>query len=557
MEYYDLGTHSRSVTTASKDAQTWFDRGLVWSYGFNHEEAAKCFEHAIAADPDCAMAYWGLAYALGPNYNKPWEAFEEGERKSATQRTHEAVEQATALAQDHHASLSSVEQQLIHALRYRYPQKETPDADEDGKKTAIWNADYADAMGGVAAKFPNDLDVATLYADAMMNLTPWALWDIRTGKPAEGARTLEVKKVLDHALSLPGGRQHPGALHMYIHLMEMSTTPDAALPAANALRGLVPDAGHLNHMPSHIDVLVGDYAAAGRANAAAVAADERFLAREGALMFYTLYRSHDYHFLLYGAMFSGQSALALDTVARLESSISEELLRIESPPMADWLESFLAMRVHALIRFGRWDDVLALELPEDQDLYCVCTALTYYAKGVAHAALGNADSAREQQALFEKSRANVKESRTLFNNQCTEILKVGAALLSGEVEYRAGNHENAFAHLRDGITLYDNLPYDEPWGWMQPVRHAYGALLLEQGCVEEALAVYRADLGIDDSVPRAHQHPHNVWSLHGFHECLVKLGKKDEAEDVGEKLKAALELADVPIKSSCFCRTKV
>ncbi|OAA79202.1 Tetratricopeptide-like helical [Akanthomyces lecanii RCEF 1005] len=557
MEYYDLGTHSRSVTTASKDAQTWFDRGLVWSYGFNHEEAAKCFEHAIAADPDCAMAYWGLAYALGPNYNKPWEAFEEGERKSATQCTHEAVEQATTLAQDHHASLSSVEQQLIHALRYRYPQKETPDAGEDGKKTAIWNADYADAMGGVAAKFPNDLDVATLYADAMMNLTPWALWDIRTGKPAEGARTLEVKKVLDHALSLPGGRQHPGALHMYIHLMEMSTTPDAALPAANALRGLVPDAGHLNHMPSHIDVLVGDYAAAGRANAAAVAADERFLAREGALMFYTLYRSHDYHFLLYGAMFSGQSALALDTVARLESSISEELLRIESPPMADWLESFLAMRVHALIRFGRWDDVLALELPEDQDLYCVCTALTYYAKGVAHAALGNVDSAREQQALFEKSRANVKESRTLFNNQCTEILKVGAALLSGEVEYRAGNHENAFAHLRDGITLYDNLPYDEPWGWMQPVRHAYGALLLEQGCVEEALAVYRADLGIDDSVPRAHQHPHNVWSLHGFHECLVKLGKKDEAEDVGEKLKAALELADVPIKSSCFCRTKV
>lgn len=553
MEYYDLGTHCRPVTTTSRDAQTWFDRGLVWSYGFNHEEAAKCFEHAIAADPGCAMAYWGLAYALGPNYNKPWEAFEEGERKSATQRTHEAVEKATALAEDSHASLSSVEQQLIHALRYRYPQRET----EDEKRTAIWNSDYADAMGGVAAEYPDDLDVATLYADAMMNLTPWALWDIRTGKPAEGARTLEVKKVLDHALSLPGGLEHPGALHMYIHLMEMSTTPEAALPAADALRGLVPDAGHLNHMPSHIDILVGDYAAAGRANEAAVAADERFLAREGALLFYTLYRSHDYHFLLYGAMFAGQSALALDTVARLESSISEALLRIESPPMADWLESFLAMRVHALVRFGRWDDVLALPLPADRDLYCVCTALTHYAKGVAHAALGDVGGAREQQALFEESRANVKESRTLFNNQCTEILKVGAALLRGEVEYRAGNHEDAFAHLREGIALYDGLPYDEPWGWMQPVRHAYGALLLEQERVEEALAVYRADLGIDDSLPRAHQHPHNVWSLHGYHECLVKLGKKKEVDDISGKLKAALELADVPIKSSCFCRTKV
>ncbi|KAM3546002.1 hypothetical protein ARSEF1564_001095 [Beauveria bassiana] len=555
MEYYDLGTHSRPVTTASKEAQTWFDRGLVWCYGFNHEEAAKCFEHAIKADPKCAMAYWGLAYSLGPNYNKPWALFEADERKSATQRTHDAVEKATALATE--TSISPVERALIHAIRYRYPQREAPAANEDEVKTTIWNTDYADAMSAVAAKFPDDLDVATLYADSLMNLNPWALWDIRTGKPAEGARTLETKRVLDHALSLPGGRQHPGALHLYIHLMEMSTTPEAALPAANLLRGLVPDSGHLNHMPSHIDILLGDYAAAALANTAAVAADEKFLAREGALMFYSLYRSHDYHFLLYGAMFSGQSALALETVDRLEASISEELLRIASPPMADWLEAFLAMRVHALIRFGRWDDVLALQLPRDPDLYCVGTALTYYAKGVAHAAIGNVEQAREQQALFEKARANVKESRTLFNNQCTEILKVGAALLSGEVEYRAKNYEVAFAHLREAIALYDNLPFDEPWGWMQPARHAYGALLLEQGHVEEAMAVYKADLGLDDSLPRAHQHPHNVWSLHGYHECLVTLARIDEAEAISGKVKAALELADMPVKASCFCRTQV
>lgn len=555
MEYYDLGTHSRPVTTASNEAQTWFDRGLVWCYGFNHEEAAKCFEHAIKVDAKCAMAYWGLAYSLGPNYNKPWALFEADERRSATQRTHDAMEKATALARE--TSISPVEEELIHAIRYRYPQRETPAASEDEVKTTIWNTEYADAMSAVAAKFPDDLDIATLYADSMMNLTPWALWDIRTGKPAEGARTLETKRVLDHALSLPGGRQHPGALHLYIHLMEMSTTPEAALPAANNLRGLVPDSGHLNHMPSHIDILLGDYAAAARSNTAAVAADEKFLAREGALMFYSLYRSHDYHFLLYGAMFSGQSALALETVDRLEASISEELLRIASPPMADWLEAFLAMRVHALIRFGRWDDVLALQLPRDPDLYCVGTALTYYAKGVAHAAIGNVDQAREQQVLFEKARDNVKVSRTLFNNQCTDILKVGAALLSGEVEYRAKNYEAAFAHLREAITLYDNLPFDEPWGWMQPARHAYGALLLEQGHVEEAMAVYRADLGIDDSLPRAHQHPHNVWSLHGYHECLVTLAKVDEAEAISGKVKAALELADMPVKASCFCRTQV
>ncbi|PQK16418.1 hypothetical protein BB8028_0006g07380 [Beauveria bassiana] len=555
MEYYDLGTHSRPVTTASNEAQTWFDRGLVWCYGFNHEEAAKCFEHAIKADPKCAMAYWGLAYSLGPNYNKPWALFEADERRSATQRTHDAVEKATALAAE--TSILPVERALIDAIRYRYPQREAPAANEDEVKTTIWNTDYADAMSAVAARFPDDLDVATLYADSLMNLTPWALWDIRTGKPAEGARTLETKRVLDHALSLPGGRQHPGALHLYIHLMEMSTTPEAALPAANLLRGLVPDSGHLNHMPSHIDILLGDYAAAALANTAAVAADEKFLAREGALMFYSLYRSHDYHFLLYGAMFSGQSALALETVDRLEASISEELLRIASPPMADWLEAFLAMRVHALIRFGRWDDVLALQLPRDPDLYCVGTALTYYAKGVAHAAIGNVEQAREQQALFEKARANVKESRTLFNNQCTEILKVGAALLSGEVEYRAKNYDAAFAHLREAIALYDNLPFDEPWGWMQPARHAYGALLLEQGHVEEAMAVYKADLGLDDSLPRAHQHPHNVWSLHGYHECLVTLARIDEAEAISGKVKAALELADMPVKASCFCRTQV
>ncbi|KAJ6446914.1 tetratricopeptide repeat domain-containingprotein [Purpureocillium lavendulum] len=547
-DYYDLGHSHRSITTSSAAAQTWFDRGLIWSYGFNHEEAAKCFEHAIAHDPQCAMGYWGLAYALGPNYNKPWELFGRRERQTTAERTHGAIESAMGLTA---GDVSTVEGALIDALRHRYPTDKAP-----GKPEAcIWNAAYADAMSAVAARFPDDLDVAALYSDALMNLTPWNLWDIRTGEPARGARTVEVKRVLDRALVQPGGDQHPGILHMYIHLMEMSQTPEAAMPAADKLRGLVPDAGHLNHMPSHLDILVGDYGRAVEANSDAVRADVKFLEREGPLNFYTLYRSHDYHFRLYAALFAGQSKVALETVDMLEASISEELLRVESPPMADWLEAFLAMRVHALIRFGRWRDVLAIRLPEDQDLYCVTTALVYYARGMALAAMGRVEDAVAQRQLFREAVPRVKPSRTLFNNKCVDILCVAEAMLDGEIEYRSCNFDAAFAHLRESIRRYDQLPFDEPWGWMQPARHAYGALLLEQGHVEEALKVYRADLGLDDSLPRVHQHPNNVWALHGYHECLLRLGETEEARRVHPLLQAALARADVPISSSCYCRT--
>ncbi|KAL6866775.1 hypothetical protein J3F83DRAFT_761735 [Trichoderma novae-zelandiae] len=545
-EYYDLGDLHRPVSTSNPIAQTWFDRGLVWCYGFNHEEAAKCFERAIAHDAACAMAYWGLAYALGPNYNKPWDLFGRREMQSAADRTHRAVEKATACSE----AAAPVERALIEALRHRYPRADAPTKAD----RPIWNREYADAMGAVSAQFPDDLDVAALYADAMMNLTPWALWDIRTGSPAADARTLEIKQAIEHGMSLQGGHRHPGLLHLYIHLMEMSTTPEAAMPAADHLRGLVPDSGHLNHMPSHLDILVGDYARAVAANSDAVRADEKFLGREGPMNFYTLYRSHDYHFRLYSAMFAGQSRVALETVQQLEASFSEELLRVETPPMADWLEAFLAMRVHVLIRFGRWKDILALRLPEDQDLYCVTTALTHYARGMALAALGQVDEARAQRRLFLDAVPRVKPSRTLFNNKCIDILCVAESMLDGEIEYRSANYPSAFAHLRASIARYDSLPFDEPWGWMQPARHAYGALLLEQGHVDEALAVYSADLGVDESLPRVHRHPNNVWALHGYHECLVRLGRLEEARAVQGALKKALDVADVPITSSCFCR---
>ncbi len=544
MDYYDLGDVARRVTTASPAAQQWFDRGLAWTYGFHHEEAVRCFERAIREDPGCALAHWGVAYALGPNYNKPWEFFDEADLASTVRRTHEATRRAL----DAVGPGTPVEQALVGALVARYP---GPDPAPD---FSVWSRGYAEAMRAVHEQFPDDLDVATLYADALMNLTPWQLWDLRTGAPAPGSRALEAKAVLDAALATDAGRTHAGLLHMYIHLMEMSTTPEAALPFADRLRGLVPDAGHLAHMPTHLDVLCGDYRRVVASNLDAVRADEKYLARDGAMNFYTLYRSHDYHFAIYGALFLGQSRVALEMAGRLEASIPEDLLRVEVPPMADWLEGFLAMRVHVLIRFGRWQDAVDLPLPHDPVLYCVTTAMAHYAKGVAYSATGRVREAEVERELFLAALQRVPASRMLFNNTCQDILAVASAMLDGELEYRKGNHDLAFTHLRRSIELDDSLPYDEPWGWMQPTRHAYGALLLEQGHVEEAAAVYRADLGIDDTLPRALQHPNNVWSLHGYHECLVALGRADEARIIGKQLTLAAAFADVPVTASCFCR---
>ncbi|MFJ6729940.1 hypothetical protein ACIQPQ_34075 [Streptomyces sp. NPDC091281] len=543
--YYDLGDHGRPVTTSADAAGRWFDRGLVWSYAFHHEEAVACFEAAAEADPDCAMAHWGIAYALGPNYNKPWEFFDDQDLARTVERTHAAVERAHAAAGDR---ATPVERALIGALRARYPQ------DRPAEDCAVWNAPYADAMRAVYELAPDDLDVAALYADALMNLTPWQLWDLRTGEPAEGARTREARTVLEAALATDAGARHPGVLHLYIHLMEMSPAPERALPVADRLRDLVPDAGHLQHMPSHLEVLCGDYRAVVADNTRAIAADEKYLARSGAMNFYTLYRAHNHHFRIYGAMFLGQSKVALDAAARLEECLPEELLRVQSPPMADWLEAFLAMRVHVLIRFGRWADVLALPEPGDPELYSMTTAMRHYARGVALSATGRVPEAEAERVLFREAAARVPATRMLFNNTCADILAIADAMLDGELAYRKGRFDAAFAALARSVDLDDTLPYDEPWGWMQPTRHALGALLLEQGRVADAEAVYRADLGLDDALPRPSQHPGNVWALHGLHECLVRLGRPAEAHLVAQQLKFATALTDVPVEASCLCR---
>jgi tetratricopeptide (TPR) repeat protein len=546
-DYYDLGSYHRDVETPSPQAQLWFDRGLVWAYAFNHAEAITCFEKALALDPDLAIARWGVAYAIGPNYNKAWEAFDPVDLAASLARARMEL----GLAAQGRAT--PAERGLIDALLHRFPTENAEDTEAlSGGHTA-----YADAMMALAAAYPDDIDIQTLAADALVNVTAWALWDTQTGEPAPDSRVLEALSILDPALATDAGRAHPGLLHIYLHTMEMSAHPETALPAADLLRGLVPDAGHLQHMPTHIDVLCGDYRSSVVSNLVAVDADHKFVEREGPLNFYSLYRAHDLHFVVYSAMFSGQTQIALQAAAELSRQLTPELLSIESPPMADWLEAFVPLQVHVLVRFGHWDQLIAEPLPQDPGLYCTTTATIHYGKGVAHAAKGQLPQARAERDAFTAAYDNVPESRYLFNNTSRDILAVAAAMLDGEIAYREGSFDEAFAHLLRAIELDDALPYDEPWGWMQPTRHAYGALLLEQGLVAEAAQVYEADLGLDPTLSRPCQHPGNLWSLHGYHECLQRLGRDAEAAIIGRQLQLAVARADVPVAASCACRLEV
>jgi tetratricopeptide (TPR) repeat protein len=545
--YYDLGSYHRPIETPSPQAHVWFDRGMVWAYAFNHEEAIRCFERALELDADLAIARWGVAYSIGPNYNKAWDAFDPVDLATSLARARMELGLAAT------GRASAVERGLIEALQARFA---TDDAG-DAEALQAGHTAYADAMAALAEAYPDDIDVQALTADALVNVTAWALWDTRTGEPAPGSRVVEARRILDDALTTPAGREHPGVLHLYLHTMEMSGTPQEALPAADLLRGLVPDAGHLEHMPSHIDVLCGNYRDSVVSNLSAVQADRRFVQREGPLNFYSLYRAHNLHFIVYSAMFEGNSRAALDAADELAGQLAPELLAIESPPMADWLEAFVPLKTHVLVRFGRWDELIAQPLPEDVDLYCSTATTIHYGRGLAHAAKRQLRQARAQRDAFADAYARVPDTRYLFNNTARDVLAIAQEMLDGEITYREGRFDDAFVHLRRAIQLDDALPYDEPWGWMSPTRHAYGALLLERGRVEEAAQVYAADLGLDLTLARPCQHPGNVWSLHGYHECLQRLGRTDEAVIIGQQLDLMRARADVPILASCACRLEV
>jgi tetratricopeptide (TPR) repeat protein len=306
-------------------------------------------------------------------------------------------------------------------------------------------------------------------------------------------------------------------------------------------------------MPTHIDVLCGHYHNVVHWNEKAVEADLKYYEREGAFNIYTGYRQHDYHFVIYGALFLGQMEPALRANQGLWDTTPAEMLRIESPPMADYFEAFMAMGPHILIRFGRWDEAMALELPEDPQLYCTLTATVHYARAIAFAATGRVAEAEAEEQLFLAAKDRVPDTRLLHNNKVVDLLDIAREMLRGEIEYRKENYSAAYAHLRASVALDDTLPYDEPWGWMQPTRHALGALLFEQGHVAEAEAVYREDLGLGGTLSRATIHPDNVWALKGLHDCLEARNDTTELPLVKQRLDLALARADRVVAASCFC----
>ncbi|WP_300061936.1 hypothetical protein [uncultured Roseobacter sp.] len=542
MHGFDLGSYTRAVTTTSEAAQAQVNAGMVWLFGYNHEAAAECFAKAIAADPGCGFAQWGIAYAVGPNYNKPWEFFTAEERVTTLAQAHAALAEAQALK----PKLTPVEAALIDALADRFPD------DPEIEDYAPWNDAFSDAMRRVYADHPRDLDVICLFAEALMNRTPWLLWDLPSGQPAEGASTLEAQAALETAFdTLPGAWDHPGLLHMYIHLMEMSPVPEKALRHGDRLVDLVPDSGHLVHMATHIDVLCGDYQNVIWRNRRAAQVDRKYEALAGAQNFYTVYRIHNVHFEAYGAMFLGQPEVALAAADRLIEMLPDPVVRY----LPDLFESFWGKKIHVMIRFGMWQEILETPLPEDAELYSYTTCAMRQARVIALANLGQIDDAQKERLLADEALKAVQETRMVFNNFASDVLAVGEAMMEGELAFKSGDTDTGIAYLRRSVSLDDALLYDEPWGWMQPTRHALGALLMEQRAFDEAEAVYRADLGLDETLARACQHPRNVWSLHGLHECLVQRGALAEARHIKLQLDPALARATVPIRASCFCRS--
>ena len=545
---FDLGSWSRTISTSSAAAQDWFDRGLNWTYAFNHEEAVACFRRAVAEDPTCAMGWWGIAYASGPFYNREWLAYSDAEIARVLPICHDAMKTAVSLA----GNATPAERALIQSLARRYRNGHERDREIlDG-----WHRDYADAMRDAHRSHQDDGDITALYIEAAMTCTPRQLWNLQTGEPNPDARTGELMPVLGRWMGRieRGGPVHPGILHMFIHALEMSPFPHRALKAADMLCGLAPDAGHLEHMPAHIYVLCGDYAPAVSQSERAVGADDRYLEYAGDRNFYTTSRCHDLHLLMYAAMFLGQYGKAAHAADRIRKWATPALIAASAPFMASILDGYAAMCTHVPVRFGRWRDLVASRPPDEPELRPIGIAMHAYAQGVAHAALGRIEPAEAARGAFEKAAAAIPEDAIFLSNSVRDMLGVGAAMLDGELEYRKKNYDRAFASLRLAVARDDALNYTEPWVWMHPPRHALGALLAEQGLFREAEPVFRADLGYDRSLPRCCQHPDNIWALQGLVECLEQAGDARECRLLRQRLEFAQARSDVPIESACYCR---
>jgi tetratricopeptide (TPR) repeat protein len=512
----NLGDYHRTITTSSRPAQAYFDQGLRLVYGFNHYEAQAAFREAARLDPGCAMCAWGIALTYGSNYNSPTDA--ERERGAWA-----AVTQARRLAA---ARGTEPERALINALVVRH--SAAPAADR-----AALDRAYADALREVTRRFPADLDAATLFADALMNLRPWSLWT-PDGKPQPG--TEELVATLERVLT--ADPRHPGANHLYIHAVEASPDPRRAEAAADRLLGLMPGAGHMVHMPSHIYYRIGRYADAGSANVAAVAADRAYFAKSQPSPIYRgMYYPHNLDFVWHAASMEGRSAECVRAAREFASEVPTDAV-LGMPDM----ETAPAAPLLALARFGRWDEVLAQPAPPAKMLYV--TAVWRYARGLAFTAKGRRDEAAREMAELRTLLPRVPADRTLAGFfKMADMVRLASETLAGEVAARGGDGDAAVKHLALAVRLQDEHWFTEPPPWHYPVRQSLGAALLQAGRAAEAEAVYREDL---------RRNPENGWSLFGLTQSLLAQGKTADAAALDARFRRAWARADVRLTSSRF-----
>ncbi|MFG0319058.1 MAG: tetratricopeptide repeat protein [Planctomycetota bacterium JB042] len=519
-----LGARSVPITTSSAEAQRYFDQGVTWMYAFNHDEAIRSFAKAAEIDPDCAMAWWGVAVCEGPNYNDPVMT---DERCAAAWS---ALERARARI----GNTTPRERALIEALEARYEapglvDRITPWPDERARLDRA----YADAMATVWADHPDDSLVGTLYAEALMVLTPWKLYSLEK-VPAEDTPT--ILATLERVMELDPG--NPGANHLYIHAIEPSADPGQALDAAARLSDQVPGAGHLNHMPSHIYVQTGHWDESVRQNARAMEADALYRERSPDQGIQHMYMAHNAHMLAFSAMMAGREAEALAAARSIEENIPDEV----QEQVAGYLDPWMGAVYDVQKRFGRWDDLLAEPAPPA--FFPITTAVWRAHRAIAYAAKKEIEAAEREYAEFRSAMEAIPDDSVFGDDPTHAILDVSDHFVAGEIALQQGEWDAAIEHLERAVEAEDLLSYGEPPQWLQPTRHTLGAVYLKAGRPAEAERVYRADLA---------EWRHNGWSLYGLYRALEEQGKTAEAEEVRRAHLEAWAKADAPLLTSCKC----
>ena len=502
-----LGEVHHPVATKNSQAQQFFDQGLKLVFGFNHDEARKSFQRAAELDPKLAMAWWGVSLTLGPNYNLPVDP----EREKAG---YDAAQRAVALK----PNASESERAYIDAVAVRYSNDPRADLHQ-------LDVTYKDAMSKLAARYPDDLDAVTLYAESAMNLNPWHLWTA-DGKPAEG--TEEIVRVLESVLKRDPN--HLGANHYYIHAVEASSHPERALPSAARLEKLAPAEGHLAHMPAHIYARVGDHFASAHCNRAAIAADKKFLGETQEQGVYRmLYYSHNLHFLAYASCMNGNFAEAKDAAAKLVANVAPG---VKAMPM---LEGFLPTPIVVLFAFERWNDLLKLPAPDVS--FVTTNAVWHSLRGIAFANTGKTAEAENEQKQFREVADKIppEQMYDMLNN-VGAVFKIHENLLAAEIDRSRHDDKAAIDLLKQSVAAEDALNYSEPPPWYPPVRPILGRVLLEDKDFAEAEKAFRADL---------EKHPRNARALAGLRDCLSAQGRKYEADQIDQQFHAAWKVAAV------------